>query len=281
MTNLDLVAHAQKALSEGWGYVWGTFGQVLTPDLFAAKVRQYPDGVGNYFDFIRTHWVGRRTTDCVGLIKGCYWGEGKYFAATDVSADGMFAKATEKGDINGIPEIPGLCVRKEGHIGVYIGDGWVIEAHGTKYGVIKTPLKGGTPWTHWLKCPYLNYVTAAPAAPAPAPAPAPSVSYNAAAADLQRALNAGGFRDNAGHQLDTDGKPGPLTKQALAKVALGPGSKNAVVGWVQSRLHISVDNAYGQPPRYHETYDAVGKWQANHGLKVDHVIGINTLLSLI
>lgn len=172
LTNLDLVAHARKALAECWGYVWGTFGQLLTPELLAAKCRQYPEGVGNYYDFIKSHWVGRKTADCVGLIKACYWGETgsiKYNASTDVSADGMYERAKEKGLISGMPDIPGICVWKKGHIGIYVGDGYVIEAHGTKYGVIKTKLKGGTPWTHWLKCPYINYTSSPASEPSTTP----------------------------------------------------------------------------------------------------------------
>ena len=45
----------------------------------------------------------------------------------------------------------------EGHIGIYIGDGKVIEAMGTKYGVVETEL-AGRGWTHWLKVPYITYL---------------------------------------------------------------------------------------------------------------------------
>lgn len=51
-------------------YVWGTYGQVLTRSLYKAKAEQYPDEVGGYADFIEEHWIGGRTADCVGLIKG-------------------------------------------------------------------------------------------------------------------------------------------------------------------------------------------------------------------
>ena len=61
-----------------------------------------------------------------------------------------------QGTIDTIPEVPGLAVWKSGHIGVYIGGGQVIEAMGTKYGVVKTQLQGRG-WTHWLEIPYINY----------------------------------------------------------------------------------------------------------------------------
>ena len=68
-TNLGLVEYAKKAHQEGWGYVWGTFGQVLTPAIFNQKLKQYPSGVGNYRTFIQNNWLNKKTADCVGLIK--------------------------------------------------------------------------------------------------------------------------------------------------------------------------------------------------------------------
>ena len=48
-------------------------------------------------------------------------------------------------------------VRVQAYFGVaYIGGGQVVEAMGTKYGVVKTEL-AGRGWTHWLKIPYINY----------------------------------------------------------------------------------------------------------------------------
>lgn len=158
--NLGLVEHCKKALSEGWGYVFGTFGTVLTEKLLQDKLKQYPSNVKQYESFIRANWMGRYVADCVGLIKSYLWWNGTqaiYNASTDVSADTMYEKAKEKGNIDTLPEIPGLCLWYKGHIGVYIGQGWVIESRGTKYGVVKTKLEE-RPWTHWLKCPFIEYV---------------------------------------------------------------------------------------------------------------------------
>ena len=69
---------------------------------------------------------------------------------------GMYYTATESGTIDTIPEIPGLAVWHSGHIGVYIGNGEVIQAMGTRYGVVKTAL-GESGWTHWMKIAYINY----------------------------------------------------------------------------------------------------------------------------
>ena len=74
----------------------------------------------------------------------------------DIGANQMYYSASESGPISTIPEIPGLAVWHDGHIGVYIGHGEVIEAMGTRYGVVKTQF-AGRGWTHWLKIAYINY----------------------------------------------------------------------------------------------------------------------------
>jgi len=169
--NLDLAAYAVQAWENNWGYVWGTYGSVLTESLFAYKLSQYPDGVGKYEDFIRDNWLGRRTADCIGLIKGYGWldtGDMTFGYAEngvpDYGADQMYQYAKSRGaagvDYGGmetLPEIPGLMLWKRGHAGVYIGDGYVIEAMGTKYGVVKTSV-AGRGWTGWCKLPFLEYL---------------------------------------------------------------------------------------------------------------------------
>lgn len=159
----DLVIYAIHAWGSGWGYVWGTYGNVLTESLLAYKLEQYPDGVGNYEDLIRANWLDGRTTDCVGLIKGYGWLNAETMEIQygthempDIGANQMYYNATESGTIDTMPDIPGLAVWHEGHIGVYIGGGQVIEAMGTRYGVVKTEL-ANRGWTHWLKIPYINY----------------------------------------------------------------------------------------------------------------------------
>ncbi len=163
LTNTKLVEHCKKALNEKWGYVYGTYGKFLTEQALINRILQYPSNVKKYELFIRKNWIGKRTVDCVGLIKSYLWCNGTepvYTPKTDVSANEMYEKATVKGDISTIPEIAGLCVHKNGHIGVYIGNGQVIESKGTKYGVVQTPLHGigANSWTHWLKCPFIEYV---------------------------------------------------------------------------------------------------------------------------
>ena len=162
--NLDLVKWAQMAYDNKWGYVWGSHGNVLTANELKRLEKTFGSHVTDKEEYIKFHWLGRRTSDCVGLIKGYGWydetsGTIKYGTngMEDVTADGMFNAAVEKGPISTMPDIPGIAVWHQGHIGVYIGNGYVIHAANTYDGVIKTPITSSG-WTHWLKVPYINYI---------------------------------------------------------------------------------------------------------------------------
>lgn len=162
--NLGLVQWAIQAHEAGWGYIYGTYGNVLTENLLQDRAAVFGSEVTDYMDFIRQNWLGKRTADCVGLIKGYGWydaesGEIKVGSngMMDVGANAMFANATVKGTIDTIPEVPGLAVWVDGHIGIYIGNGEVIEAMNTLRGVTRTQL-AGREWTHWLQIPYISYV---------------------------------------------------------------------------------------------------------------------------
>lgn len=169
--NLDLAAYAIQAWENNWGYVWGTYGNILTESLFAYKKEQYPEGVGNHADFIEENWLGRRTSDCIGLIKGYAWLDTSDMTIgyaengmPDYGADQMYQAAKDAGTLNTdygsmdtMPEIPGLMLWKEGHAGVYIGNGYVIEAMGTQKGVVKTEVDGRG-WQGWCKLPYIDYL---------------------------------------------------------------------------------------------------------------------------
>lgn len=296
LTNLGLVEYAKVALKEGWGYVWGTFGQVLTESFLQQKIRQYPQGVGSYESVIRSKWMGKKVADCVGLIKGYYWtdenGKFKYDAKTDITADTMLDRAKEKGYIGTMPEIPGVLLHKKGHVGVYIGNGEVIEARSTKEGVIKTKLSAGN-WTAWSKCPYIEYVKD-PAAPKTTPAKEPvATSPTPTTSDkktweyyiigdvtkrLQHELNV-----QYGAGLKVDGYLGDLTLGALKKVVVRKGAKNNLVKLIQERLitlgyklpKYGVDGDFGN-----ETLTAVKQFQTDRKLLVDGEVGINTFKEL-
>ena len=154
-TNKGLVEYAKAQL--GKPYWYGTFGQAASKSLHTQKKKQYP-----------THYLwsykneSAKVHDCVGLIKGYLWCDSPtdntptYKAAQDISANQMRKACTKSGSISTIPEVPGVLVFKDGHVGVYIGKGEVIEARGHAYGVVKTKLTARK-WTTWGYCPYITY----------------------------------------------------------------------------------------------------------------------------
>ena len=166
LTNIGLVRHVKRALKERWGYIRGTFGDYLTESLLQYKIEQYGDKVSKYLDFIKENYLNKkRVADCVGLVKSYIWWNDEldnpvYDAKYDVNETQMFNLATKKGTIDTIPEIEGVCVWKTGHMGLYIGDGQIIEEKGTKYGIVQTPLKGSdsSNFTHWFCCPFIEYI---------------------------------------------------------------------------------------------------------------------------
>ena len=78
----------------------------------------------------------------------------------DKSANGMFTYAKSKGcawgTIDTLPEIPGVALRSDGHVGVYVGDGCAVEERGFSYGCVKTKVSSRK-WTHWFQLPFVDY----------------------------------------------------------------------------------------------------------------------------
>lgn len=156
-TNLGLVEYCKAQL--GKPYWYGTFGQIATENLLRQKSIQYPVQY-KWTDFIEQY--GQRVHDCVGLIKGYLWSENLnstpiYNSKQDKDVSGMKANCTETGNIKTIPELPGVLVFMDGHVGIYIGNGKVIEARGHAYGVVETNLVGRG-WTKWGKLDWITYV---------------------------------------------------------------------------------------------------------------------------
>lgn len=159
-TASGLVAYCKAQL--GLPYWYGTFGNTASASLYSQKKAQYP----NYYtasDFSSQY--GKRVHDCVGLIKGYRWsdtptGAPVYNASQDVAVGGLYNQCSKRGDISTMPDQPGVCVFMSdmSHVGVYIGDGYVIEARGHAYGVVKTKLASRS-WGKWGKPDWLSYDT--------------------------------------------------------------------------------------------------------------------------
>lgn len=174
-TSAGLVAHA--AAQVGCPYWWGTFGQVATESLLNDKAAQYPaQFAGNRKAVAKSKHLGKRVYDCCGLIKSYMMqatptSAPKYSSTYDQNVGGLKTNCKVKGVISNLPEIPGvLLFRGTAHVGVYAGNGVVIEAKGFDYGVVKSKLSEGR-WDAWGKLSWITY----PATVTPKPAPAPSV----------------------------------------------------------------------------------------------------------
>ena len=164
----------------GQPYWYGTVVYKCSESLRSRKAKQYP-----------SHYKDSRTArykqdiankkvcaDCVGLIKGYNWTSGgvgvreaigtdKTFSSKyggngcpDKSANGMFTYAKSKGcawgTIDTLPEIPGVALRSDGHVGVYVGGGYAVEERGFSYGCVKTKVSSRK-WTHWFQLPFVDY----------------------------------------------------------------------------------------------------------------------------
>ena len=60
------------------------------------------------------------------------------------------------GTIDTLPEIVGLALFTDGHVGYYVGGGYAVEWRGFNYGCVKTVVKE-RPWKHWAKLPFIDY----------------------------------------------------------------------------------------------------------------------------
>lgn len=166
-----LIAKFQHALNNNWGYIWGTAGEKWT----AAKQEQLnmtTDSDRKLGREFGKKWIGHIVADCSGLFSWAFRQLGSYMYH---GSDTMWKKyCVNQGSLangkrtDGRELKPGTAVftygvknRKRNHVGLYIGNGWVIEAAGTKEGVIKTKVTLKK-WVEWGELKYVNYDSSVP-----------------------------------------------------------------------------------------------------------------------
>lgn len=182
-------------------YVMGCFGAPMT----AKNKSRYSTNHSYNAKPARTAMIQNASADtfgfdCAGLIKGILWGwagtkntnygGAKYEAnkVPDTNANGMIKYCTGvSADFSNI-EI-GELLWLTGHVGVYVGNGKVVEATPSwKNGVQVTDIHSRK-WTKHGKLPWITYIkTTATVKPA-TPAPAPSVAYYPAYTGSSTSLN--------------------------------------------------------------------------------------------
>lgn len=168
-TNIGLANFAWNALDCRCAYVFGAVGQRVTPEFLNQQAIRFAGNQraclsGSELSQIYERYGGRPAFDCIGLIKAYSWidertGEisAKHKnAMPDCTANGLLAQASEYGPIVAMPDIPGLAVQMNGHVGIYVGSGEVIEAQGNRLGVTKTKLNGRG-WKWYIKVPGIRY----------------------------------------------------------------------------------------------------------------------------
>lgn len=156
----DLISKFRYALENDWGYIWGQAGDVWTQAKQNAATREQTKKYGQ-------QWVGHHVADCSGLFAWAFKQLGGYMYH---GSDTMFKKyTTANGTLkagkrtDGGELLPGTAVfvykadeKKYSHVGLFIGDGYVIEAASTSVGVVKTKVSN-TKWTHWGELKGVSY----------------------------------------------------------------------------------------------------------------------------
>lgn len=143
LTNTGLVKFVKTKL--GTPYVYGMKGKVMTQANFDYLQNTYGDKLVWNSDEKK---VGKVCVDCSGLIS---WYTGKVKGSSQYRAEG------DAQPISTIATAPvGAAVWRRGHIGVYIGNGEVIEARGSAYGVVKTKVQDRD-FTHWFLLKDVEY----------------------------------------------------------------------------------------------------------------------------
>lgn len=155
----DLIRLWRQALAEGWGYIWGTYGQVWTQKNQDAATRETTVKYGS-------KWIGHRVADCSGLA---YWafrelGGTMYHGSNTIWNQYVTGRCALKDGkrTDGQPILPGdpvFLVKEENgvknrhHIGYFAGD-TCIEAKSTQYGVVTSPLSHWHETAHWGNVEY-------------------------------------------------------------------------------------------------------------------------------
>lgn len=151
LTPEQIVADAMHVLNSGWGYIHGKMGQVWTEE-DQKNAENDPNG-WRQTQLYGRKWIGRRVVDSSGLISWIFYQHGGYMPHGCNSIYNRYCE--QNGELTDIGLLrPGCLVFKRTdkyqnpvyHVGIYIGDGKVIEAHGTLKGVIQSTLFG---WSHY------------------------------------------------------------------------------------------------------------------------------------
>lgn len=171
-----LVEKFRYALDNRWGYIWGTAGVMWTQAKQNQKVKYMVDKYGsnwqknsdakndNYYmaALYGSKWIGHTVADCSGLFKWAFNQLGGSIAHGSNSIYDRYCSMKGKitDDIRKTM-LPGTAVfvDKNGdksHIGLYVGNGKVIEEASTQAGACTSNLTAGK-WTYFGRLKGVSY----------------------------------------------------------------------------------------------------------------------------
>ena len=245
-----LIDKFRQALSENWGYIWGTAGEKWTAakQKELEKTKDADRAQGREYG---SKWIGHTVADCSGLFSWAFKQLGGYMYH---GSDTMYRKyCVNKGELRKGKRTdcgtlkPGTAVfvwngKKYSHVGLFVGDGTVIEAMGTINGVTTTRVTAGK-WTHWGELVGIDYV------------------------------NTG---KEASSNVISTGAAGGVEKSPSGQPTLRRGSKGDAIRELQTMLDklgydlgpCGIDGDFGKA-----TEAAVRSFQSDHRLAVDGIAG--------
>ena len=175
----DLIALFNEAFLTNSGYIYGSAGEKWTQ----AKQDAINKTTSDKYAMARKYgkkWIGHIVYDCSGLF---HWAFAKLGGYMYHGSNTMFLKYTtsngklksgKRTDGNALQPGTAVFVWKESekkytHVGLFIGNGNVIEAASTQTGVIKSKVSNSK-WTHWGELKGVDYQMPTPVPPEPIPA---------------------------------------------------------------------------------------------------------------
>ena len=220
----DLVSAFWLAINQDWGYIWGTAGVLWTQTKQNSATRPTTVQYGS-------QWIGHYVSDCSGMFVWAYkkFGCKIYHGSNTIwkkycSKQGKLVNGSRADGYELKPGTAVFLLNDTGrhHIGLYVGDGQCIEAKGTKYGVVTSPI------THWDEWGELKEVDYSAYDEKRVDTMNPTLRKGDAGEDVKRLQE---LLNGYGYKLDPDGKFGPATEGAVKAFQQGHSLKaDGIVG---------------------------------------------------